>query len=97
MEEFGLPGIWGLTPIAGMLGMIAMVYWLLVSGRLITKSSHEREIGIYKTQQEYDRKTIQTQAAQITSLMAVGKTVQAVLQYAGTDVEDATEPIGGPS
>lgn len=41
-----LPGLWSLTPIGGMLGMIALFYWLLATGRLITRASHEREIAI---------------------------------------------------
>lgn len=29
-----------------MLGLLALLYWLLATGRLITKASHERELGL---------------------------------------------------
>lgn len=41
-----LPGLWSLTPIGGMLGMIVLFYWLLATGRIITRSSHERELEV---------------------------------------------------
>jgi hypothetical protein len=40
-----LPGLWSLSPIGFGLGVIALVYWLLISGRLIPRSSHERELA----------------------------------------------------
>ena len=39
-----LPGLWSLSPIAGMIGMLVLLFVWLNSGRLITKSSHEREL-----------------------------------------------------
>lgn len=41
-----LPGLWSLTPIGAVIGVIVLLYWLLASGRIITKSSHERELGL---------------------------------------------------
>lgn len=41
-----LPGLWSLSPIGGMLGMIVLFYWMLATGRIITRSSHERELTV---------------------------------------------------
>lgn len=90
-----LPGLWGLTPIAGMLGMIVLLYVWLTTGRLVTKSSHEREVGLLKEVIEFQQKTIDKQSAQLDSLMSVGKTVQAVLRSAGPEVDEDTAPVGG--
>lgn len=40
-----LPGLWSLTPIGALVGAIVLLYWMLATGRLITRSSHERELG----------------------------------------------------
>lgn len=37
-------GIWSLTPAGFAFGVVIVVYWLLVSGRLIPRTSHEREL-----------------------------------------------------
>ena len=83
-----LPGLWSLSPIGGMLGMLGLLYWLLATGRLVTKSTHEREIGIYKETRENDQKTITEQRDQITSLLEVGRTVQALVKSAGPPLDD---------
>lgn len=43
-----LPGLWSLTPIGALLGGIVLFYWLLATGRIITKGSHEREIALVR-------------------------------------------------
>ncbi|MGX9348905.1 hypothetical protein [Microbacterium sp. KNMS] len=35
-------GIWNLTPIGGLVGVIVILYWLLASGRLVPRSTLER-------------------------------------------------------
>ncbi|WP_382307264.1 hypothetical protein [Herbiconiux sp. UC225_62] len=40
-----LPGLWSLSPIGALLGGIILFYWLLATGRIITRSSHERELA----------------------------------------------------
>lgn len=85
-----LPGFWSLTPIGGMLGMLAILYWLLATGRLVTKSSHEREIGILNTIVSRQDTTIEVQQDQIQSLTEVGKTMEAVLKSAGPPVAAPT-------
>ena len=39
-----LPSLWSLSPIGGMLGMLAVLYWLIASGRLIAKSTHDQQL-----------------------------------------------------
>lgn len=41
-----LPGLWSLTPLGGMIGMLVLLFIWLNSGRLITRASHERELGL---------------------------------------------------
>lgn len=40
-----LPGLWSLTPLGFGIGVVALVYWLLVTGRILPRSSHERELA----------------------------------------------------
>lgn len=40
-----LPGLWSLSPIGALLGGIILFYWMLASGKIITRSSHERELA----------------------------------------------------
>ena len=77
--ETALPGLWSLAPFPALLGVLV---WLILSvsrGWLIPKSSHDREIQLLSDD------TIAAQATQITSLLEVGQTVQAVLKAAGPD------------
>ena len=85
-----LPGLWSLSPLAALVGVLVLAYWLIATGRLIPKSSHDREIGIYKGTVEKQDKTIELQQAQITSLLEVGTTVQAFLRSAGPPVDENT-------
>lgn len=39
-----LPGLWSLSPLAALVGALVVLYLMLASGRLVTKSSHEREL-----------------------------------------------------
>jgi hypothetical protein len=39
-----LPGVWSLSPLAALTGIIVLVGWLIYTGRLIPKASHEREL-----------------------------------------------------
>lgn len=45
-----MAGLWDLAPIPAMIGLITTFYWLLVTGRLIPRSSHERELNQQKEQ-----------------------------------------------
>ena len=41
-----LPGIWSLSPLGALLAVVVLVYWLLATGRLIPRASHERELAV---------------------------------------------------
>lgn len=78
-----LPGLWSLTPIPALIGMVVFLYWSFATGRIITKNSHEREIEIYKEVSATKDKTIERQAQQIDSLLEVGRTTEAFLKAVG--------------
>lgn len=40
-----LPGLWSLAPLPALLGVIVLFFLLLANGKIITKSSHERELA----------------------------------------------------
>jgi hypothetical protein len=35
-----LPGLWSLTPLGFGIGVVALLYWLIATGRLIPRSTH---------------------------------------------------------
>jgi len=43
--EIALPGLWSLTPIGALLGMLVWLQWITSTGRYIPKASHERELA----------------------------------------------------
>lgn len=43
-----IPGVWDVAPISGIVGLLLILYWLLATGRLIPRSSHERELAQQK-------------------------------------------------
>lgn len=89
--------LWAVSPVVALLAaLVYVLVWLMrsvSSGRFIPKASHDREIAIYVGIVENKDKTILAQQEQITSLLEVGKTVQAVLRSAGPHIEDET--MGG--
>lgn len=38
-------GIWELTPVGALIGLIVVLFWLTSTGRYIPRSSHERELA----------------------------------------------------
>lgn len=88
--EAALPGLWSLAPFPALLGVLVFLILALSRGWIIPKSSHEREVAIYKGIVENKDKTIESLQAQNTSLLEVGRTVQAVLRSAGPSVDEST-------
>lgn len=41
-----LPGIWSLSPLGALIGVLVVFFLLLATGKIITKSSHERELAL---------------------------------------------------
>lgn len=96
-----LPGLWSLSPVGFGLGVIVIVYWLLVTGRLVPKASHDREMLTAKvrgdewkeTALEY-RKTNSVLLEQNGGLIEANKVVGAFLRAASPDQGD-TQLTGG--
>lgn len=44
-DNIGIGGIWNLTPIGALIGLIVLIFWLTSTGRYIPRSSHEREMA----------------------------------------------------
>lgn len=92
-----LPGLWSLTPAGFGLGVIAMFYWLLATGRLITLRSHLREISAANQLaesaiargNEWKEAALEAQRAnavkdkQIGDLIHANKVVESFLRSAG--------------
>ena len=86
-------GIWQLAPYPALLGVLVLLIVAVSRGWLIPKSSHDREISIYVSIVSNKDDTIAEQRTQITSLLEVGKTVQAVLKAAGPPVDETTRSV----
>lgn len=90
--DAALPGLWSLSPLAALVGLLAFLILSVARGTLIPRSSHEREISIYVATLANKDKIIETQQGQVTALLEVGKTMEAVLKSAGPRVD---RPTGG--
>ena len=84
-----LPGLWSLSPLGAMLGIVVLVYWLLATGRMIPKSSHERELGVASRRGDEWKETALQQRAvnaellkQNAQLLEANRVVQAFLETA---------------
>lgn len=80
-----LPGLWSLSPLGALVGGLVVFYLFLASGRLITKSSHERELALadkrgneWKETAATKDVTIREQAGQITKLIEANEINQQV-------------------
>lgn len=99
-----LPGIWSLTPIGGMIGVIVLFYWLMATGRIITKASHERELAMAnKRGDEWKETALDTRAVntevrkQNGQLIEANRIVESFLRAAspGSLADTMTVPPGG--
>lgn len=77
----GLPP--GLSEGIGVVGVVLLVFWLLWSGRLVTKreldkAEHDRDE--WRTESRIKDQQIQEKDEQIRTLAEVGRTVEAVLR-----------------
>lgn len=99
-----LPGLWSLTPIGGMIAMIFLFYWLMASGKIITRASHERELAMAnKRGDEWKETALDTRAVnaevrkQNGQLIEAQKVVESFLRAAspGSMGDTMTRPVGG--
>lgn len=89
-----LPGIWSLTPLGLALGLVALLYWLIATGRLIPKASHDRELAIanrrgdeWKDTALTERRTKDAVIDQNRILLEGTRTTAAVLKAATPDMD----------
>lgn len=98
-----LPGIWSLTPLGALLGVLVIQYWLMATGRLISKASHDREIAAanirgdeWKATSDKWQSAAQAALGQNSVLVEGTRTTSAVLKAASPDVDfDAAFPTEG--
>jgi hypothetical protein len=96
-----LPGLWSLTPIGFGIGVVAFFYYLLAVGRLIPRSSHERELetankrGDEWKETALDSRRLNSEITrQNTELLEGSRTVRAVLRSSQPDLDEDTTPGG---
>jgi len=96
-----LPGIWSLSPLGALIGVVILVYWLLASGRLIPKSSHERELAVQKTRGDEwketaleERRTRRVIEQQNSSLIEQLGVVKQLIQASAPSLGDTTQGGG---
>lgn len=89
-----LPGIWSLTPLGALIGVLVLQYWLMATGRLISKASHDREIAAANIRgDEWKATSNKWQAAAEASLsqnavlLEGTRTTSAVLKAATPDMD----------
>lgn len=89
-----LPGIWSLTPLGALIGVLVLQYWLMATGRLISKASHDREIAAanvrgneWKDTALSERATKDEALAQNRVLLEGSRTTAAVLKAATPDMD----------
>jgi len=99
-----LPGLWSLTPIGFGIGVVAVFYWLLATGRLIPRSSHERELAVANKRGDEWKETALEQRAvnaevrsQNAKLIEANRVVESFLRAAspGPITDTQPRPPGG--
>lgn len=46
--DAALPGLWSLSPIGAVIGMVVLIFIALTTGRLYTKGQHDQIVQLYK-------------------------------------------------
>ncbi len=91
-----------LTPIGLVLVILGLIFLAVIRGDFIPRKSHEREVAAERLRTE-DWKgisakweaTAHEQSGQISAMLEVGFTVQAVVRSAGPPGIEDTAPTGG--
>ena len=98
-----LPGIWSLTPIGALVGLLVFLFIALARGWLIPRTSHEREMGQANKRGDEWRETALDQRAvnqeirrQNTMLLEAGRTATDFFGKVTTDIEDTGANHVGP-
>lgn len=90
--EIALPGLWSLTPIGALIGVLIYISLSMSRGAWVPRASHEREIAAankrgdeWKETADLRGKLISEQSAQITTLVEATKTPA---EFFGTVMRD---------
>ena len=99
-----LPGLWSLTPIGAMLGVVVIVYWLIVSGRLVPKSTYQSSLAQETRRGDEWKETALEQRAvnaelrrQNGQLIEANRVVESFLRAASPDYDSRPGPLGSVS
>lgn len=46
--DAALPGLWSLSPIGAVIGMVVLIFLGLTTGRLYTRGQHDQIVNLYK-------------------------------------------------
>jgi hypothetical protein len=57
MDLASLPGLWSLTPIGALLLVLVIFFWLMATGKIITVSSHLRELAMERQRSDEWKQT----------------------------------------
>lgn len=88
-----LPGLWSLTPLGALLGVLVFAFFKVSNGDYIPKKTYDAHIAILQSTIDNKDATIAKQTDQIGQLLTVVDTVQGVLRYA--DPDETTGPRRG--
>ena len=90
-----LPGLWSLSPIGALLGVLVLFAWLILSGRLIPRKTHDEIVAQERTRADEwktvagERKqTIGSLIVQNTAMLEATKTTAAVVKALPVPAED---------
>lgn len=82
-----LPGIWGLTPYGALLGVLVLLFWMIATGRLVPRKTHEEIVSQEHTRGDEwkqvagERKqTINSLIVQNTAMLEATKTTAKVIE-----------------
>lgn len=97
-----LPGIWSLSPLAALVGVLVLQFWFLATGRIITRGSHDRELGLTTRRgDEWKETAVQVRAVnsellkQNSQLIEGNRIADHFFRSASEDPDTLTRPKGG--
>lgn len=93
-----LPGLWSLTPVGAVLGILVLAYWLLATGRIVPRSTHDLIVSTQRVRgDEWKETALEYQKAnavirsQNTDLIQSNKVVEQLLRASGPSLSDTTQ------
>lgn len=103
MDTLSLPGLWSLSPIGALIGLLVFLAIALARGWVIPKSSHEREMGQANKRGDEWKETAKGLEAvnveirrQNTDLIEASRTASEFFAKVTTNIEDTESRHVGP-